>query len=43
MSVSPLTRGEIRIWEEDEGVVLDAWERRAILDLDAAWIRSLMN
>jgi hypothetical protein len=35
-----LTRHEIRIWEEDEGIALEAWERRAILSIDAAWVAS---
>lgn len=34
---SRLTRLEIRTWEEDEGRALSAWERRLILDIDAAW------
>lgn len=38
---SRLTRGEIREWEEDEGVQLQRWERRAILMLDSAWLASL--
>ena len=35
---SPLTRLEIRQWEQDEGVSLDRWERRALLTLDRAWL-----
>lgn len=41
MGPSPLSRAEIRLWEEDEAVELARWERRAILDLDALWLRSL--
>lgn len=35
MALAPISRLEIRIWEADEGVRLDPWERRAILRLDA--------
>ncbi|MDP3855338.1 hypothetical protein [Phenylobacterium sp.] len=38
MSICRLTRGDIRAWEEDEGVSLDRWERRAILAIDAAFV-----
>lgn len=41
MGPSPLSRAEIRLWEEDEAVELAQWERRAILALDALWLRSL--
>lgn len=34
---SRLTRLEIRTWEEDEGRSLAIWQRRLILDIDAAW------
>ncbi|MFY8164134.1 MAG: phage tail assembly chaperone [Brevundimonas sp.] len=37
MGISRLTRSEIRMWEEDEGVQLERWERRAIILLDAAY------
>lgn len=30
-----MARSEIHDWERDEGVCLAAWERRAILSLDA--------
>lgn len=33
-----LSRLEIRLWEEDEGVALAHWERRAIMALDACWL-----
>lgn len=39
MGLSPLSRQEIRLWEEDEGRQLLMWERRAILSLDAEWLR----
>jgi hypothetical protein len=40
MALSRLSRLEIRAWEEDEGVQLEGWERRAILRLDAAYVAS---
>lgn len=40
MGPSRLTRLEIRAWEEDEGQALELWERRAIMAIDAAWVRS---
>jgi hypothetical protein len=30
---------EIQAWERDEGVRLEPWERRAILELDQEWLR----
>jgi hypothetical protein len=36
-----MTRVEIRQWEEDEGIELERWERRALLDLDLAYLASL--
>lgn len=36
-----LSRLEIRLWEQDEGVTLERWERRAIMAVDAAWVRSV--
>lgn len=36
---SRLSRLEIRLWEADEGVSLQRWERRAIMAVDAAWVR----
>lgn len=35
MALSPIPLSEVRIWEENEGVQLAPWERRAILRLDA--------
>lgn len=36
MGPTYITRQDIRLWEQDEAVRLAPWERRAILDLDAA-------
>jgi hypothetical protein len=36
-----LSRFEIRLFEQDEGMVLEPWERRAIFALDAAWLASV--
>ena len=41
MSVSRLTRQDIRLWQEDEGITLEPWERRAIFAIDALWVRSV--
>jgi hypothetical protein len=41
MGPSALTRSEIRLWEEDERQHLEPWERRTILRIDAAWLRSV--
>lgn len=40
MAISPLSRLEIHAWEEDEGITLERWERRAILSIDAAYLAS---
>lgn len=37
MGVSRLSRSEVRLWEEDEGVSLARWERKAIMAVDQAW------
>jgi len=37
MGPSRLSRLEIRQWEADECIVLDLWERRAIIELDGVW------
>jgi hypothetical protein len=37
MAICRLTRREIREWQEDTGVVLDRWEREAIIAIDAAY------
>lgn len=34
-----LTRQEIRLWEADEGITLDRWERNAVMKIDAAYIQ----
>lgn len=41
MGPNRLTRAEIRQWEEDEGVTLDRWERKAIMAVDAAYLASI--
>lgn len=38
---SRLSRLEIRAWEQDEGVALEAWERRAIMAVDEAYLTSV--
>ena len=38
---NPITRLEIRLWQEDEGVHLDPWERLALLKVDALYLKSL--
>ncbi|MFZ5669129.1 MAG: phage tail assembly chaperone [Pseudomonadota bacterium] len=40
-SVNPIDRHDIRVWQEDEGISLQAWERRAILRIDIAYRASL--
>ena len=40
LAPSPLSRVEIRQWEEDESVRFDPWERRAIIAIDRAWLAS---
>ena len=37
---SPISRHEIRLFEEDEGIALEPWERRTILAIDAEYLRS---
>ncbi len=31
---------EIHAWEQDEGVDLLDWERRAVMAIDAAWVEA---
>jgi hypothetical protein len=38
-----LTRAEIRQWEADEAIALARWERRALLEIDAAWVRVMSD
>lgn len=38
-SVCRIPRASIRVWERDEGVRLAAWERQAILRLDALYVK----
>ena len=35
--LNPLSRLEVHAWEADEGISLDAWERRAIFKLDGIY------
>lgn len=35
---NPISRQDIRLWAEDEGVTLEPWERRALLRIDGAWL-----
>lgn len=39
MGPNRLTRLEIQAWEQDEGVMLERWERRAIMALDTEHLR----
>jgi len=39
MGASRLSRLEIHAWEQDEGQRLERWERRAVMAIDAAWVR----
>jgi hypothetical protein len=41
MGPSRITRFEVRLWEEDEAQPLDRWERRALMAIDAEWVRSV--
>jgi len=34
-----ISRLDLQAWERDEGVSLDYWERRALLNLDRLWRR----
>lgn len=38
-----LSRLEIQAWERDQGVNLMAWERRAIIAVDGAWVASTVK
>lgn len=40
MGPARLTRHEIRLWQEDEGVEIARWERRAIMAIDTSWLRA---
>lgn len=40
-SLNPITRLEIHAWQDDEGIPLQAWERRAILRVDMTYRASL--
>ena len=39
MAANRLTRLEIQAWEQDEGIRLARWERRAIMAVDAEHLR----
>jgi hypothetical protein len=41
MGPARITRHDIHAWEADEATRLEPWERRAILDLEAALAASL--
>jgi hypothetical protein len=41
MSLSRVPRSEIAQWERDEGLCLERWERRALLQLDAAFCAAM--
>jgi hypothetical protein len=41
MAPSRITRLEIQAWEDDEGIQLERWERRALLMVDAAWLQNV--
>lgn len=36
-----ITRHDIHAWEQDEQISLQLWERRAIMELDLAYLASL--
>ena len=40
MAISRIDRHDIRQWQEDEFIVLEPWERRVLLEIDAAFIAS---
>ena len=41
MAISRIPRSEIAQWERDEGITLQTWERRALLQLDAAYVAAM--
>lgn len=41
MGIARLTRLDIRLFEEDEGIKLEPWERRAIFELDDLWLTAM--
>lgn len=43
MGASRLTRLEIQAWERDGFRNLLPWERQSILEVDAAWVRSVTD
>lgn len=40
MGVARLTRQQIRDWAEDEGHILEPWEKRTIMQIDALFVAS---
>lgn len=42
MGPSRLSRQEMMAWEAVEGIVLERWERRAIIAIDEAWLDSVL-
>lgn len=41
MGPASLSRLEIRLFEQDEGMTFDPWERKLILSVDRAWLASV--
>jgi hypothetical protein len=41
MGPARLSRLEIHAWEADEGVTMERWERRAVMAIDAAWLKAV--
>lgn len=41
MSLCRLTRLDVQMWERDEGIRLEPWERRAIFQLDDEWLAAM--
>jgi hypothetical protein len=43
MGPTRMSRLEVQAWERDQGVSLMAWERRAIIAIDGAWVASAVK
>lgn len=43
MGVSRLSRLDVQAWERDEGQALEPWERRALMAIDAAWLKTVLD
>jgi hypothetical protein len=41
MGLARLTRSDVRLWEADEGVRLERWERRLIFRMDEEWLAAM--